>query len=110
MAQVSIRLSDEQEQRLRKSAKVYNVQFTVYLRELLELGEQVKGASSEQQAQALDNKLSSSESNAMSKIITSTSESRYLIRYLIGKLFKEEGETAKQIAHEQAKKEIDDSE
>lgn len=106
MAQVSIRLSDEQEQRLRQSAEAHNTQFSVYLRELLELGEQIKGPSSKQQAEAHVNKLSSSEYMAISKIIATTSENLYLLRYLTGKFFKDEGRTAKQIAHEQAEKEI----
>ena len=106
MAQISLRLSDEQEQRLRQTAEVHNIRFTVYLRQLLELGEQVQETSSAQQTQTIDNQLICSESTDTSRVFAVVSENLYLMRYLIGKLFKEEGKTVKNIAYDHEKQVI----
>lgn len=106
MGQISLRLSDEQEKRLRSSAEANNIQFTVYLRQLLALGEQVEDALPKRQSQAVINKSYGLRSVTMSRTIMAATENLYLMRYLVGKLFKEEGEIAKKIARAQAEKSL----
>lgn len=104
MGHISLRIPDEDEQRLRESAQLQQIQFTAYLRQLLELGEQVGRLPPQYNLQPPSNKLTKTASFDHDIIAQAVLENRYLLRYLIGKLFNEEGQKAKKIAHTQAKK------
>ena len=102
MGHISLRIPDGDERRLRNSARLQQVHFTAYLRQLLELGEQTGNTLSKQQAQLPSNKSTSVIPPVHSVIMQAVHENRYLLRYLIGKLFSEEGQKAKNIAQTQA--------
>lgn len=104
MRQISIRLPDGQDQRLRDLAQRKTMPYSVCLRQLLEVGEQVEGTTHHQQKLA-PNTQNPSLNIKLANVIF---ENHYLMRYLIEKIFKEEGKQAKKIARDKAAKVVDE--
>ena len=108
MRKITIRIPADQEQRLKHLAQKKEIAFIVCLRQLLEVGEQVDGSTTHQQQPIssfeLDQKISSLDVHLANIMF----ENHYLMRYFIGKFFKEEGKLAKKIAREQAAKDVNE--
>ncbi len=95
MGQITLRLPDEQERYLKNLAEKNDKTLAQYARELLDLGAQVE--------------IASHESVKPTEIINNQSASLqtlYLVRYMVKRIFKEEGIQASKIASEKAKEEI----
>ena len=94
MGQITLRLPDEQEQHLKNLAKEKRMTLAQYIRDLLDLGVQIEMASDGNSATNYPEM-----KNTPLQIL-------YLMRYLVNRLFKDEGRQACKVARRQAAEDI----